>query len=156
MSPALGGWEDSSFLQEYEEEEEKLLQEGKIEEIALFNYKTWILRNRSPELINTDVKQLVVDMQTEFLTKPELDYSCEEIETKDNILQIKNIQVPVLIINGEYDVQDFQDISELMSNEIPHIKNCTIPKAAHLANMESPKQFFKLISEFFADNSNNS
>ncbi|MFD3220578.1 alpha/beta fold hydrolase [Staphylococcus saprophyticus] len=156
LSPALGGWEDSSFLQEYEEEEEKLLQEGKIEEIALFNYKTWILRNRSPELINTDVKQLVVDMQTEFLTKPELDYSCEEIETKDNILQIKNIQVPVLIINGEYDVQDFQDISELMSNEIPHIKNCTIPKAAHLANMESPKQFFKLISEFFADNSNNS
>lgn len=155
LSPALGGWKDSLFLQEYEEEEEKLLKEGKIEEIAQFNYKTWIQRNRAPELINPDVKQLIVAMQIKLLTKPEPDYSCYEIEAENNILQIKNIQVSVLIINGEYDVQDFHDISELMSNEIHHVKNCTIPKTAHLANMESPKQFFKLISEFFADNSNN-
>ncbi|GGI03088.1 MULTISPECIES: alpha/beta fold hydrolase [Mammaliicoccus] len=151
LSPALGGWQDSSFLQDYEEEEEKLLREGKIEETALFNYKTWILRNRSPELINTDVKQLVVDMQMEFLTKPESDYSCEEVETKDNILQIKNIQIPVLIINGKYDIQDFHDISELMSKELPYVKKIIIPDTAHLANLESPNHFFKLISEFFSD-----
>ncbi|RIM89798.1 alpha/beta hydrolase, partial [Staphylococcus shinii] len=32
----------------------------------------------------------------------------------------------------------------------------TIPDTAHLANLESPKHFFKLISKFFSDNSNNS
>lgn len=156
LSPALSGWNDSLFLQQYEEEEEKLLTAGKIKETAHFNYKTWIQRNRAPELINPDVKQLVIDMQIKFLTKPEQDYACYEIEAEDNILQIKNIQVPVLIINGEYDVQDFHDISRLMSKEIPYVKNSIIPETAHLANLESPKPFFKLVSEFFADNSNNS
>ncbi|SFL37584.1 Pimeloyl-ACP methyl ester carboxylesterase [Gracilibacillus orientalis] len=156
LSPALSGWEDSSYLQEYEEGEEKLLQEGKIEETAQFNYETWILRNRDPELINSDVKQLVIDMQIKSLTKPEPDHPCEEIETEDNILQIKDIRVPVLIINGKYDVQDFHDISELMSKELPSVKRITIPDAAHLANLESPELFFKMISEFFFDNSKNS
>ncbi|MBF7020827.1 alpha/beta fold hydrolase [Staphylococcus kloosii] len=156
LSPALSGWNGSLFLQEYENEEEKLLTEGKINETAKFNYKTWIQRNRAPELISPDVKKLVVDMQIKFLTKLEQDYSCYEIEAEDNILQIKNIKVPVLIINGEYDIQDFHDISELMSKEIPYVKNSIIPETAHLANLESPKQFFKLVSEFFADNSNNS
>lgn len=155
LSPAIGGWEDSSFLQEYEEEEEKLLQEGKAEETAQFNYKTWILRNRSSEHINPTVRKLVVDMQMQFLTKPEPDYPYEEIEPEDNILQIKSIRIPVLVINGEYDVQDFHDISDLMSRELPYVKKVIIPDTAHLANLESPKQFFKLISEFFSDSSNN-
>ncbi|WP_440858371.1 alpha/beta fold hydrolase [Staphylococcus shinii] len=156
LSPALSGWNDSTFLQKYEEKEERLLQEDKIEETAQFNYTTWIQRNRAPELTNPDVKQLIIDMQVKFLTKPEPDFLCVEIETEDNILQIKNIQIPVLIINGECDVQDFHDISKLMIKEIPYVKNSTIPDTAHLANLESPKHFFKLISKFFSDNSNNS
>lgn len=63
--------------------------------------------------------------------------------------------MPVLLINGEYDVQDFHDISDLMSKEISCVKKVTIPNTAHLANLESPKPFFKLISEFFSNNSNN-
>lgn len=155
LSPAISGWQDSSFLQNYEEKEEKLLQEDKIEETAQLNYKTWILANRKSEDINPDVKKLVLDMQMQILTKAEPDYSYEEIETEDNIFQIKNIKVPVLLINGEYDVQDFHDISDLMSKEISCVKKVTIPNTAHLANLESPKPFFKLISEFFSNNSNN-
>ena len=85
MSPALGGWKGSSFLQKYEEDKERLLQEGKIEETAKLNYKTWIPRNRDAELINADVKQLVVDMQLKFLIKPEAKNSCEEIKNEDHI-----------------------------------------------------------------------
>ncbi|RIN10354.1 alpha/beta fold hydrolase [Staphylococcus sp. KG4-3] len=155
LSPALGGWNNSTFLQKYEEKEERLLKEGKIEETAQFNYITWIQRNRAPELMNPDVKKLVIAMQIKILTKPEPDFSYEEIETGENILQIKNIQIPVLIINGKCDVPDFLDISELMIKEIPNVKNIQIPNTAHLANLESPRIFFKLISEFFANNSNN-
>lgn len=154
LSPALGGWKGSSFLQKYEEDEERLLQEGKIEETAKLNYKTWILRNRDAELINVDVKQLVVDMQMKFLIKPEAKNSCEEIKNEDHILQLKNIRIPVLIINGEYDVEDFHDISEVMIKEISYVKKNTMPNTAPLANLESPKQFLNLISDFFLDNAN--
>ncbi|MDW8542164.1 alpha/beta hydrolase [Staphylococcus sp. 50Mo3-1] len=141
LSPALGGWNNSTFLQKYEEKEERLLKEGKIEETAQFNYITWIQRNRAPELMNPDVKKLVIAMQIKILTKPEPDFSYEEIETGENILQIKNIQIPVLIINGKCDVPDFLDISELMIKEIPNVKNIQIPNTAHLANLESPRIF---------------
>lgn len=154
MSPALGGWKGSSFLQKYEEDKERLLQEGKIEETAKLNYKTWILRNRDADLINADVKQLVVDMQLKFLIKPEAKNSCEEIKNEDHILQLKNIRIPVLIINGEYDVEDFHDISEVMIKEIPYVKKITMPNIAHLANLESPKEFLNLIPDFFLDNAN--
>lgn len=154
MSPALGGWKDSNFLQQYEAEEEKLLQEGKIEETSQFNYKTWILRNRAPELIEPYVKHLILDMQMNSLTKAEPEYVCKEIETKDNISQIKNIQIPVLIINGDYDVEDFHDIAELMYKEIANVKKHVIFDAAHLANLESPEYFLQLVSEFLSDNSN--
>ncbi|MCM3216691.1 alpha/beta hydrolase [Niallia taxi] len=156
LSPALSGWEDSSYIQEYEEEEEKLLHEGKLEETAQFNYETWILRNRDPKDIKSDVKKLVIDMQIKALTKPEPEYPCEEMGIEDNILKIKDIQAPVLIINGKYDVQDFHGISELIGKELPSSKRITIPDAAHLANLESPDLFYELVSEFFSDNSNNS
>ncbi|MDT3918858.1 alpha/beta hydrolase, partial [Staphylococcus saprophyticus] len=71
-----------------------------------------------------------------------------------HILQLKNIRIPVLIINGEYDVEDFHDISEVMIKEIPYVKKITMPNIAHLANLESPKEFLNLIPDFFLDNAN--
>lgn len=41
-----------------------------------------------------------------------------------------------------------------MIKEIPYVKKITIPNTAHLANLESPKQFLNLISDFFLDNAN--
>lgn len=93
-------------------------------------------------------------MQMKFLIKPEAKNSCEEIKNEDHILQLKNIRIPVLIINGEYDVEDFHDISEVMIKEISYVKKNTMPNTAPLANLESPKQFLNLISDFFLDNAN--
>lgn len=156
LSPALSGWNVSTFLQNYEEKEERLIDEGKIEETAQYNYMTWIQRNRSPEHMNPDVKQLIMDMQSTILTKAEPDDSSEEIESEDNISQLNIIEIPVLIVNGQCDVPDFLEIAEVMIKEIPNVKNIIIPETAHLANLESPELFLKIISEFFAENSNKS
>ncbi|RIO10604.1 alpha/beta hydrolase [Mammaliicoccus sciuri] len=156
LSPAISGWNASTFLQNYEEKEERLIDEGKIEETAQYNYATWIQRNRSPEIINPDVKQLIMDMQRKILTKGEPNVSSEEIEVEDNISQLNNIEIPVLIVNGQCDVPDFLEIAEVMIKEIPNVKNIIIPNTAHLANLESPELFLKIISEFFAENTNKS
>ncbi|WP_239733745.1 alpha/beta hydrolase [Mammaliicoccus sp. M-M49] len=156
LSPAISGWNASTFLQNYEEKEERLIDEGKIEETPQYNYATWIQRNRSSEIINPDVKQLIMDMQRKILTKGEPNVSSEEIEVEDNISQLNNIEIPVLIVNGQCDVPDFLEIAEVMIKEIPNVKNIIIPNTAHLANLESPELFLKIISEFFAENTNKS
>ncbi|PTJ53954.1 alpha/beta hydrolase, partial [Mammaliicoccus sciuri] len=46
--------------------------------------------------------------------------------------------------------------AEVMIKEIPNVKNIIIPNTAHLANLESPELFLKIISEFFAENTNKS
>ena len=148
LSPAVGGWEDSLYLQQYEMEEERLLEEGKIEETAIHNYNTWILGERNPNSIDPKIKDLVIDMQMKSLTKTEPDSPCEEIEAEDSISKIKNIKIPLVIINGTHDVQDFHDISDLICKEIPSAKRITIPNAAHLANLESPELFTEIISDF--------
>lgn len=117
---------------------------------------TWIQRNRSPEHMNPVVKQLIMDMQRTILTKAEPDDSSEEIESEDNISQLNNIEIPVLIVNGQCDVPDFLEIAKVMIKEIPNVKNIIIPNTAHLANLESPEYFLKIISEFFSENSNKS
>lgn len=152
LSPAVGGWEDSLYLQDYEEEEERLLEEGKIAETALFNYHTWILRGREPDTINPKVKELVIDMQMKSLTKLEPSSPYEEIEVEANIKKIKEINIPIVVINGKHDVQDFLEISDLICKEIPSAKKVTIPNAAHLANLEFPALFNEVISDFFLKN----
>lgn len=149
LSPAIGGWEDSLYLQHYEAEEERLLEEGKIEEAAILNYNTWIVARRDPESIDPTIRELVIDMQMKALTKLEPASSVEEIETDDSISRISNVKVPLVIIIGDDDVQDFHDISNLICKEVPSAKKITIPNAAHLANLEFPELFSRIIIEFF-------
>ncbi|WP_100013175.1 alpha/beta fold hydrolase [Lentibacillus sediminis] len=149
LSPALGGWEDSLYLQQYEAEEERLLEEGETEEAAILNFNTWIVAGRTTESIESKVKDLVIDMQMKALTKLEPASSVEEIDPEDSIYRIGDIKIPVVIIIGGHDVQDFHDISNLICKKIPTARKVTIPNAAHLANLEFPELFSRIILEFF-------
>lgn len=151
-SPAVGGWDDSLYLQQYEVEEERLLEEGKIEAAVLLNYDTWIVGEREHHTINPKVKELVIDMQMKSLTKPDSVFPYEEVEAEDNITRMKDIKIPVVVINGIHDVQDFHEIADLICREIPSAKRVTIPNAAHLANLESSDLFNEVISDFFWKN----
>lgn len=156
LSPAIGGWKDSLFLQQFEKEEEHLLKNGKKEETALLNYKTWVLGGREPNAVDPKIKDLVTDMQMQSLTKPEPDAPCVEIEAEDSITKIKDIKIPLLLINGAYDIQDFRDISKFICKEIPSAQRLVLPDAGHLANLESPERFTEIVLNFFLKNTHRS
>jgi pimeloyl-ACP methyl ester carboxylesterase len=145
LSPAISGWEDSQYLQE----EGRLLEAGEFAEVAELNYYTWILRGRHPELVASSIKELVVDMQLKALTKQEPDEPCEEIAEEDSIERIGVIKIPVLIMIGDQDVQDFQGIANLICHKVSTSSKVVIPNAAHLANLEAPVLFEQTILDFF-------
>lgn len=88
--------------------------------------------------------------------------SCQEPEIYLNQLQmVKNykqgvslneINVPTLIIRGEFDCLYPAFCSKLLENEIPNSQCCTVPRAGHAALWENPSFVSKEIEQFIQVN----
>jgi 3-oxoadipate enol-lactonase len=70
--------------------------------------------------------------------------------TPPAIQQLDQINVPVLIITGEKDIQDFQQIANILHKNIKHSIKKQIKGAGHMCNMEQPDAFNKIVSNFLA------
>ena len=68
--------------------------------------------------------------------------------TPPAIQQLDQIKVPVLILTGEKDIQDFQQIANILHNSIKQSLKEQIKRAGHMCNMEQPDVFNKIVSEF--------
>ena len=68
--------------------------------------------------------------------------------TPPAIEQLDRIKVPVLIITGEKDVRDFQQVANILHKNIKQSVKEEIPGAGHMCNMEEPDAFNSLVSDF--------
>ena len=64
--------------------------------------------------------------------------------------RLSSIRAPTLVIAAADDRATPPDHSELMAREIPNAKLVVLPDAAHLANVERPEAFSKLVTEHLA------
>ncbi len=69
-------------------------------------------------------------------------------ERHDSVPLLKQIGCPAQIIVGELDQATPPADAKLMANQIPHARLALIPNAAHLANLEEPEAFTKIVAEF--------
>jgi pimeloyl-ACP methyl ester carboxylesterase len=70
--------------------------------------------------------------------------------TPPAIQQLDQIKMPVLIITGEKDNQDFQQIADILHQNIKHSLRKQIKGAGHMCNMDQPDAFNKIVSDFLA------
>ena len=70
--------------------------------------------------------------------------------TPPAIEQLEQIKAPVLIITGEKDIPDFQQIADILHKSIKHSLKKQIKGAGHMSNMEQPDAFNKIVSDFLA------
>jgi pimeloyl-ACP methyl ester carboxylesterase len=66
--------------------------------------------------------------------------------------RLNEITIPALVITGEHDIQEFQDIAALYANRLPNAQRVTLPGAAHMANMDDPTAFNRIVAKFIAEN----
>jgi len=64
------------------------------------------------------------------------------------IHQLDRVNVPVLIITGEKDISDFQQIAVLLHKNIKQSIKKQIKGAGHLCNMEKPDEFNRMVKRF--------
>jgi len=71
-------------------------------------------------------------------------------ERPDSVPLLASIRTPALVIVGELDGLTPPPDSKLMADSIAGARLETIPGAAHLANMEEPEHFNRVVGDFLA------
>ena len=62
--------------------------------------------------------------------------------------RLKEIHVPTLIVIGEQDEANVTIIADLLASNIPGAQKTILPNTAHLANMEEPERFNRIVLNF--------
>lgn len=149
-APDVSGRESSSEdILHFAEEEEALLERGDLDSAAELNVRTWVVGlRRTPDQVDPVVRQRIYDMQYHAFTVPIPDKAeVLSLEPPANT-RLGEIQIPTLLIVGEYDLPDKQELTKQLAVEIPQAQLIVIPNAAHIVNMEQPAEFNRLVLEF--------
>jgi pimeloyl-ACP methyl ester carboxylesterase len=132
--------------------EEAALERGDLADAVEVNLRTWVDGpNRSPDEVDPVVRSKVAEMQRRAL---ELALACPEAQEEALVLDVGDrlgeISVPTLAIVGEHDVQDVHVVADRLEREIGGTR-VTIAGAAHLPNLEKPREFDELVLGFLAE-----
>jgi len=73
---------------------------------------------------------------------------CEVISRWDARTELAGIEAPTLVVSGEEDPSTPPEHGELIARLIPDARFEPISRAAHLANVERPDEFNRLLEEF--------
>jgi 3-oxoadipate enol-lactonase len=125
------------------------LQLGDLAGAAELNVRTWVVGlRRTPDQVDPIVRQRIYEMQYHAFTVP-IPEKAEELSLDPPaISRLAKIQVPTLLMVGEYDLQDKHETMKQLAVEIPQAQQFVIRDAAHIVNMEQPAEFNRIVLEF--------
>jgi len=62
--------------------------------------------------------------------------------------ELKDFKLPALLVVGEYDLPDFQDIADEIVKRLPGARKVVLRGVGHMSNMEDPANFNRVLLEF--------
>jgi pimeloyl-ACP methyl ester carboxylesterase len=62
--------------------------------------------------------------------------------------RLEEINAPTLVIVGDEDLSEIRDTADLLVSRIPGARKAVIDDAAHLPNLEHPKEFNRILLDF--------
>lgn len=156
VAPALGGFEGSPELDAFDEEEEALLDSGRIEEAVELNLRTWLDGSgRGAAPVSPEARERVAGMQRQsfevmiaaYEGSPEpgpVSWAEPPAATR-----LGEISVPTLVAGCAYDQPDFRRLAELVAAGIPGAEH-VILDTAHLPSVEQPDEVNRHLLGFLA------
>jgi pimeloyl-ACP methyl ester carboxylesterase len=142
----------STDVRRFAGEEVALLEHGDLEGAPDLNVRTWVVGlQRTPDKVDPIVRQRIYEMQFHAFTVPIPD-EAEMLDLEPPaITRLSEVNVPTLLIVGEYDLPEKHELVKQLAAEIPQAWQVVIPGAAHIVNMEQPAAFNKIVLDFFRD-----
>lgn len=150
-SPVVNGFEPSADVEQFSQQEDALLDAGKLDEATELNLQMWVDGPlRSKDGVDPELRTLVAEMQLQnFAQTVPPNVSLRHV-TPPAIERLGEIRVPLLVVSGEHDVPSFLVFSETLTQQTPLSHRLVIPNAAHMVSMEAPVRFNQAISDFVA------
>ncbi|HET8820492.1 MAG TPA: alpha/beta hydrolase [Thermoleophilaceae bacterium] len=121
--------EESDDLLAYAEEEERLLEEGRLEEATDLNVSYWKIPGRLRPMVRRS-----------------LEFDIRGVDEVD----LSAVRAPVLVVVGEHDNPDFREMGERLARELPNAELVVIPGAGHLPSVERPDATLEAVARFLA------
>ena len=131
LDAPLPDHEESDDLLAYAEEEERLVEQGRLDEAADLNLRYWGIGERHRAVV-----------------RKSLEYDVEEVES----VELGSVTSPALVIVGEHDQADFHAMAERLARELPNAEFAEVPEAGHLPSIDRPEAVLALVRPFVQRN----
>jgi pimeloyl-ACP methyl ester carboxylesterase len=66
--------------------------------------------------------------------------------------RLHELQIPILIIVGDLDESGVQASADLLASGAPNARKVVFHNVAHMASMEKPEEFNRLVLDFLEEN----
>lgn len=145
------GIDPSERVRAFWEEEEALLDDGKLAEATELNLRLWVDGpHRQPGEVDPAVREAVRVMQMAAFEVPEPEGpEVDEIEPDPPAsTRLADLTMPTLVLCGDLDLPDKLELSERLGRELPDARFEVIQAAAHMLNMERPDEFNRAVLAF--------
>jgi 3-oxoadipate enol-lactonase len=127
------------------EEEDALVQAGRLDDAAELMVRWWLVGpRREPDDVPAELRERVHEMARRVY---ELDQGGDASLLRVE-LDLAKITVPVLVVRGELDWPDVERAAERFVRELPDARELVIDGVAHLPAMERPDEVARLVGEF--------
>lgn len=131
-------------------EAEKAYESGDLDRVAELETQIWFDgTDRSPDQVDQAMRKLAYEMNHNALAFEARNLGKRlpntEIPAFD---RLSNLKQPVLVILGSQDTPYILAAADYMLVKLPRAQKAIIDDAAHLPNMEHPRQFQTLVKEF--------
>jgi pimeloyl-ACP methyl ester carboxylesterase len=105
---------------------------------------------RTPDQVDAGMRRLAYDMNRIALANEEKGLVGRTLPNTETpaVQRLHQLKLPVLVIVGEHDTPYILAASDYMIEHIPSARKVLIPDAAHLPNMDHPKQFREIVEDF--------
>jgi pimeloyl-ACP methyl ester carboxylesterase len=155
VAPGLPGREQSEALARADEEEDELMEQGDVEGAAQLAVRVWLDGpHRSPDEVDPAVRERALEMNRRAYAVQIPAYAATEQPGPVVRLdppaaeRLEEVRAPTLVIVPELDHQDIIDVCELLAAGIPGARKVVMPGVAHMAPIERPEEFTRLLLDF--------
>lgn len=128
--------------------EESALERGDVDAAVEAVLDAWLLPGAPPAMRErvAIVQRRAFELQMAADDVPE---APDPLEDRSEALA--DIAAPALVLVGEHDMPDFHESAQLLGRTLPHARTETISAAGHLAPLERPETFARLLLAFVGD-----
>ncbi|MBL0386932.1 alpha/beta hydrolase [Tumebacillus sp. ITR2] len=145
---AMMGAPRSESIQETSKMLFELAQAGEQEKLLQRDIETLLDGpNAEPGRVGGEIRERLREIRV-HANGLERDFSMIRVLEPLPITRLEEIQVPLLTIYGDLDWPDFEEISNLLVERVPHAKQVFVEGTAHMGPMEKPQEFAQLVREF--------